>query len=1033
MADDLQGSLANIGLTDDPGRREDVMIKDVIMPDGSVKQFEIRGKSQGANAAFKRAAGDDVSDRALGQLTETRKAASEFAQQVQTNVEGALELYGIGGVRDIGDAISEGVTLADGTTIGGGTFTGPAQAFNTRQSLTRSKNQVDKINKIRDKFPGTIFRIDQDSETGESTFEAKLPGYTEYLPVDKADNVIAALLSPGDHGDLFGHLATFETAAMIIMSGQSAGLMARLPGLGAAAAPAMNVANVGKALAYVKRGVNSLVRGLKETGRITGIGALEGVATGLGRFVDESIQKWEGYQSDEWGDIANGAITVAKSDGILEMGMRGFIAVGSAIASKPVAWIMRKADDVVKESIEASNKFGIPMIPADLHPISRTGMLQAGRVSGSIGARINIRDAVGLLRFGDYFKNLGDPTALKREELKGALAVVEKRLMKALRKPGSVAVASQASRRGFAAFRAAEEAATQGRLKDARASIGKDGSFDLGPLLEISAASKTGGTRGRRAGVEEAAGGRSIGVNPRTGKAGFLGIDVATINFSGPIHLKVLELMQFVDGINPLLRTVGKGGRTDRFNFSSNAVDQMVELRKKAHGISDDVNYNPISREIASQLHQEMIRVMRNPTGGSPGFRQAMEALDTRLGVNEEIANMTWVRTLLDPNGVRRNITDEELGSVIFNLKKPDQVAQIKRALQSTGTGALTWGRVQDGYREMLLSNPLQFTTVIDNPGNKKALRTIFSSGEMSDLADVASEYRRMQGSGVVKLIKKDMESTDIAVDLMRTKDIAGLKTLVDELGGKDSPSARSIAAGIGMWVANSSTKTVNGQDILDKGKAASMLAELNKDGMFDVLLGKHNMGDIESIRKMLSMTIQNSHMGENLISAQMAQQLTQGIIHPIRGWAAANKLFANWIFGRTMMSPFLFRATGLDSPLVSGLAKHDRSFVRLYVRLMKNIRLQAEQDQGVLFEEDASFPLHHLTEVPRGIFDLVDGPKDRPIQEEGTSLRSRRGPGVGEPFPLTPQNPSFIGARESAASQLRAAPEENPLFPTRR
>lgn len=1002
-----------VGSTLDLNKEEPEKILNVVAEgkDGVSKRYEILAQSEGQARAVMNYFGVEPKSSIFSD--EQLALASRLGDKAGDSISSGLH-----GVKDRAKELARGIEMLNPDSdlirqLSANPFDARG-AFRMGDRLARLDNLSDQAQMIEAFLPGSVAKVEP-NEHGENQVFVRLAGKSKYVPLDvsgfpvggKKGSILAEL--GGDIGLLEGEILNATTASIIMgqkilpntklfhfLSGKAPGVVKE------AASPLVN---------YYRQAANTIARrGLARWAYATGF---TGASASFGSVIDDGIENWKGFQHDSWGQIIDEAQSVGTFVAGLEGGMRLSASALSLFSAPAIRSLLRAKDENVIALMDAARRYNIPITVADMHPIAAALALQSQGLSSRQAAFFRDRDVFTRAGLKGFIEANFGATGITSSEVILAARVAKSNINKILDDPTSTIGATSALREGLIDYIMADRKGTLDRVGAAAAEVG-GATFNISRISRISKDAEAGGTRFLLSDVTFDKLGR-----PRIEGKLVSWSDATKRFYDEPLDARLTDLFTWVNELNPLLRTLPVISRDGSPN---SAIHQLAKIRQKAFALTD-TPMNDVSAWTASQIYKESVRLMREPGNvgrASAGFKTRMETLDKYMAESEEIFTKLWAKRLLDPNQGVKYAEDYDLGQFYINLQRHELIGQLKSLMEGGEArglprGVNRWEEVRKGFTANLLSDPLGSIRKITDPENAIGLGILYSKGERKSLEKMANMLMDMEKGTLARFMQSHADAVVAPLELWKKKDVNGLKILMDEFGGPDTPQGRRMASSFFSMIVDTNWVKIDGIDVLDKKKVAAAFSEMRAQGWLDALVGPNQarLMDIRGMEQALDVMIGQAGMANKLITAGVAQSLTGGMIDSGRSARGVKKWFANYLAGRFLVSPFMFRAAGLTSPRYMGpvqgkyLVPPDMSYLRTFVNIL-------EANYNIIREDAKQIDLGSSPTFDLGDLPITDKSGPSIVIPDSASLPPRTAtPGQGalglpnipneEPGPLIP------------------------------
>ncbi len=963
------------GFTSDAGTEEGLLN---LSPEG-IRPITVMVKDPESNEYVKYrilAESKEQANEVLDMLGMERKGQMMFDSEIQTakalageGFDAASRYLGLG-VDALTDYIQASDTLATDGDILRQLSTVPGflnkendnpWAFAFGWDITQTKSLEAKAALMKEQIPGIITKIVV-GKKGQLELFAKFGPEGRWAQIDNPgipigkgtlDGVLAEL--EGDAGQVAGHLLN-ATTTMIMLAAKKLPVWAR----GASGKAVASKLAEGVEGAIQNTGFHQYLLRATGTALDTKLGRwiYQGLgisgAAGIGHTIDQSIVKSRGFRHDEWQDIMDEAGIVFQDVFIMDRGLAIVTAGLSTFASQPMKLFYRTKEEHIIAAMAAAKEYHMPLMPPDLHPMFGSAWMQAENLSAAAAQFASHRDAFVLSGMKDGFirRVLDGSKELAPEELAAIAGQYKKKMIAQLGDYGTELAGNRALRKHIYEYGIADKKGLMDLAVDTAPHVGK-ATFTMTKLQQIKA-------KAERLGVRHALEGTKFGKKGQailpSGKIASISESTATL--ADPMSTEVEGLLSLVNTLET--RMVHVPGK-DFVGQTSTIVDQIIALRTRAFALADAPGQNMVSANAAAATFKEAKQMMLNPVNASKELKSKLKRMSEYMDDSEQLQSRMWVKRMFDPKYQPKYGDAYEIGVEFFNLQRPEVISEAKQMLtgqRNVPGSAVKWEEVRRGFAAKMINNPSDIPAIIANKENHEGLRLLFSKSELASWEGLAKDLAAFQQGPMARLME---HSTDVAEPLKAfwvSKNTDALRSFMKEAGGADSAGGRAVAGSFFSFLLRENSTMLKGMDVLNKTAMAKAMAELRTSGWLDILVGQERavMLNAKGVETVLSIMVGGSNMGAGLITASVTQSAVGGVLaapkKAVHGW---RKWFSNYIGGRYLVSPSLFKTAKLPNPRYYGSVdgKHlippEMSYLRTFADMIAAAHAIAEKDANDL------------------------------------------------------------------------------------
>lgn len=403
----------------------------------------------------------------------------------------------------------------------------------------------------------------------------------------------------------------------------------------------------------------------------------------------------------------------------------------------------------------------------------------------------------------------------------------------------------------------------------------------------------------------------------------------AGVQITGPSR-EIARIGALIEGLSPELQNFPKLGKTD------SALRQLTGLRSGLYDLMTS-STNPSVRRDAAMLWGRTKEIMDTPIGATPEAKAAI-ANANEFNAQREAKLALFQGELQTPRA-------DNLG---WNLIRPGN----NKALATLKAEAPDqFDVVADAYRTNLLRNPENIRGELKKfRSDPETLGMVIPPEEQQVWESYGRAHKAWQGQKVQKALAADYDQEAGALDILFGGPSPGkassgqLDQLIRTAGGPDSPTAKSLRAGVYKHILDQSMVTEEGHRILNPAKVRSMVDDLtaNEQKRLSPIMGAEDWQALQDFATYASM-LEGSKVSGQLQTAGVLSTLrspVKFIRSPEHYAMAAAQVVNNETFARILSNPAssaLFRQAAEEGPTPAGIRKYTAALAVAYKDFTKD------------------------------------------------------------------------------------------------
>lgn len=505
---------------------------------------------------------------------------------------------------------------------------------------------------------------------------------------------------------------------------------------------------------------------------------------------------------------------------IERMAFTGLAGAAGVLLFDPTARVRNKirgtrgiftVSDEAQRGMAASDVLGqSPRLPGSVHPKLRNVQNQSYATSPRMEKAVDDQLAEAANDLAGLAEEIGDIESLGDNELRRILDQQTRRITSALDSPPNMTWedAGRSVKRGMDKFfELLSESEGRDYVKALEAT--KDGIYDILPVKKLMGLLAF----GKRGPVTI----KGKGWTLRT-----------TINVTPLKNKDLKDSMKILNQLDDSIKL------TKRPDGEQNPLDIMIGLRSQFFSIMEDQAVNSNDRRVAALVHGAMTDAMRNPAGVDAAGVALWRRAANRTRFREEMLSKDYVRLIANSD------SPEQIARYLGNSGNYTAIRDVRRMLDAKDTltkaNTSTFGAVQEAFKTMLYEGPQQIRSVLTGKATRatKALELLMPKSEQLVYLDIGDKITRMNTTMIAKMLKTGQDDAIRLTGLASKGSRREIQAFLADVGGKDSPRGRALAAGIVKNLADKATKAGTLKPTLDKQIFADGLHNLRRRGIID-------------------------------------------------------------------------------------------------------------------------------------------------------------------------------------------------------
>ncbi|KKL60085.1 hypothetical protein LCGC14_2208850, partial [marine sediment metagenome] len=582
---------------------------------------------------------------------------------------------------------------------------------------------------------------------------------------------------------------------------------------------------------------------------------------------------------------------------IERMAFTGFAGAAGVLLFDPTARVRNKirgtrgifsVSDEAKRGIAAAGALGqTPRLPGSVHPKLRNVQNQSYITSPRMQKAVDDQLAEAANDLDAFAKSIGDIESLGDDELRKILDQQTRRIGSALDSPPNMTWedAGGGVKRGMDKFfELLSEAEGRDYVKALDAAAG--GTYDISPIKKL---------------IGLLAFGKRGPVTIK-GKGWTLR---ETINVTPLKNTDLKSAMKILNQQDDLIKL------TKRPDGQENPLDILISQRSVFFSIMEDQAVNSQDRRVAALIHGSLTEAMRNPTGVDAAGVALWRRAANRTRFKEEMLSKDYVRLITNsdsPEKIARYLGNSGNYTAIRDVKR---MLNVKDRIERSNVD--TFGAVQDAFKTMLIEGPQQIRSILTGKATRatKSLELLMPKSEQAIYLKMGDDITRMNTTMISKMLKTGQDDATRLTGLAAKGSRREIRDFLGEVGGKDSPRGRALAAG---FISNLHAKAASAGTLkptFDKQIFADGLHALRGRQLLDDIFTEDTLSKLGRFEESIAFLPDNIGLGDGIQAATIGPATFSFLtLQPMKALTGGRAFLKNdmiaWIFTTKGTAKFL-------------------------------------------------------------------------------------------------------------------------------
>jgi hypothetical protein len=330
------------------------------------------------------------------------------------------------------------------------------------------------------------------------------------------------------------------------------------------------------------------------------------------------------------------------------------------------------------------------------------------------------------------------------------------------------------------------------------------------------------------------------------------------------------SVVQDVRRLNPRVdRFASAGGEWDAFTQVKTLRTRLFDLKESSDG--------GVRRE-ATRLWNELTEVMNNPVSGDPDFVAAYRRASVANAIREENLGKTYVARAL------RTDTPEVLARKYLKPGHTTELSVIRDLIPRA-----QWDDFRQTFQADIMRAPNPAQGLRDlarfEATDPQGLRMILTVPEENALKSYLSAKTRFEASPAARILEKNLTDGERMVQMVRGGTAQDVADTVRMAGGRNSPTAQSMKAGVYKDILdNSMDVSTAGVDVLDANKLIKNIQQWRASGKLDHLMSPDDWRALESIQSYAAPLAETADIGGGMMGGALRQQAVHAPTETVMG-----------------------------------------------------------------------------------------------------------------------------------------------------
>ena len=336
---------------------------------------------------------------------------------------------------------------------------------------------------------------------------------------------------------------------------------------------------------------------------------------------------------------------------------------------------------------------------------------------------------------------------------------------------------------------------------------------------------------------------------------------------------------------------------TKRPDGEENPLDIMIGLRSQFFSIMEDQAVNSQDRRVAALVHGAMTEAMRNPAGVSAGGVALWRRAANRTRFKEEMLSKDYVRLIANSD------SPEKVAKYLANSGNYTAIRDVRRMLTASKQPE-KWGAVQEAFKTMLIEGPQQIRSILTGKGTRatNSLDILMPPSEQKVYLEIGDQINRMNTTRVAKMLKTGQDDATRLTGLADKGSRREIRAFLEDVGGKDSPRGRALAAGFIKNLADKATSAGTLKPTFDKQVFADGLHTLRSRMNLDEIFTPDTLKTLELYEESIAFLPDSMGIGDSIQAATIGPQAFSFLtLQPMKALSGGRAFLKNdmiaWLF----------------------------------------------------------------------------------------------------------------------------------------
>ena len=304
-------------------------------------------------------------------------------------------------------------------------------------------------------------------------------------------------------------------------------------------------------------------------------------------------------------------------------------------------------------------------------------------------------------------------------------------------------------------------------------------------------------------------------------------------------------------------------------------LERMTRHRERFFNLKDNPALSGEERAAATAMHKTLTGIMFHP------FAVQGKILRPKvLSLWRTAASHTRSRQRFMSKAYLRIATQSDTPTQLakkLSLDNPDGVIGIRRILMASGQRD-KWASVMQAFEQNLLRRPKTIRGKFEGAVSKEGLNALIRPERQRVLEKISDDFNILDKGIVKKLLSTGLSRGEKVIRLLGTGSGREIRDIIKESGGRDSPEARALQAGVFELLLTRSTRKGELGPVIDRKIFNNWMKRFRDRGILSELFDDKTLKRVEGIDDYIAVLPKNMGVGEGMQKASIGADLGAGM-----------------------------------------------------------------------------------------------------------------------------------------------------------